>query len=390
LDSDLSSGRPVTSGASAPIGAHSAAVGIAGVNTRPLMRAADPMVGIAGNWGSTLRPHVVRLTKPGASISKSRIGDQAALHAPKRACHFLDYTYVACPDRGTGHMRYRPGFSDFCAPVTRRLPVYLDSAAYREFTGGAPSWSDYARYCETIDLVHPDGAMAKDVVGDQESSRQGYERMCADGYRDITIPVWQIMSNWVNGLSVEANAHLASHDPVLRHYCDRAPLVAIGGLNQSPCQRSERHLYLQVLCLAFPDTQFWGLGQANPVVVNGLGCAGLLDRVWVDGSWWIHDARAEVLAVLEDGLIKTIRLTRTGARSFFPLLDLMGCNLRSLLSAYAGLWTFPGPARVPTDLEDLDARLELRRRLTSVQLDLFAPLDARGTPDAAPSAAAVA
>ena len=79
-----------------------------------------------------------------------------------------------------------------------------------------------------------------------------------------------------------------------------------------------------------------------------------------------------MLAVLEDGLIKTIRLTRTGARSFFPLLDLMSCNLRALLSAYAGLWTFPGPARVPTDLEDLEARLELRRRLAVAQLDLFA------------------
>jgi len=160
---------------------------------------------------------------------------------------------------------------------------------------------------------------------------------------------------------------------VLRFYCDHAPLVAIGGLNQSPCRRPERHLYLQALCRAFPATQFWGLGQANPVVVNGLGRAGLLDRVWVDGSWWIHDARAEVLAVLEDGLIKTIRLTRTGARSFFPLLDLMSCNLRSLLSAYAGLWTFPGPERIPTDMEDLDARLELRRRLEPAQLDLFAP-----------------
>jgi hypothetical protein len=29
--------------------------------------------------------------------------------------------------------------------------------------------------------------------------------------------------------------------------------------------------------------------------------------------------------VLEDGLLKSIRLTRTGARSFFPLLDLMSC-----------------------------------------------------------------
>jgi hypothetical protein len=214
--------------------------------------------------------------------------------------------------------------------------------------------------------------------------------MCADGYHDVTIPVWQIMPSWVNGLSMEANAHLASRDPVLKFYCDRTPLVAIGGLNQSPCQRSERHLYLQVLCRAFPDTQFWGLGQANPVVVNGLGCAGLLDRVWVDGSWWIHDARAEVLAVLEDGLIKSIRLTRTGARSFFPLLDLMSCNLRSLISAYAGLWTFPGPARVPTDMEDLDARLELRRRLDAVQLDLFAQADPPGVRDTGAATAAVA
>jgi hypothetical protein len=81
-----------------------------------------------------------------------------------------------------------------------------------------------------------------------------------------------------------------------------------------------------------------------------------------------------VLAVLEDGLVTTIRLTRTGARSFFPLLDLMSCNLRALLSAYAGLWTFPGPAKVPTDLEDLDVRLELRRRLARsapAQLELF-------------------
>ena len=94
--------------------------------------------------------------------------------------------------------------------------------------------------------------------------------------------------------------------------------------------------------------------------------------------------------MLEDGLIKTIRLTRTGARSFFPLLDLMSCNLRSLLSAYAGLWTFPGPARVPTDLEDLDARLELRRRLEPAQLDSSRPVDLGEAGDAALPAAAVA
>jgi hypothetical protein len=57
----------------------------------------------------------------------------------------------------------------------------------------------------------------------------------------------------------------------------------------------------------------------------------------------------------------------------------MASNLRSLLSAYAGLWTFPAPAEVPTELCDGDARLELRRRLAGVQLDLFARLE---SPDA--------
>jgi hypothetical protein len=86
-------------------------VGIAGVNTRPLMRAADPLIGIAGNWGSPLRPLVARVVEPGASISRARLGDQAALHAWRRACYFLDYTYLTCPDRQTGGMRYRPGFA---------------------------------------------------------------------------------------------------------------------------------------------------------------------------------------------------------------------------------------------------------------------------------------
>lgn len=240
---DIDHGAQESPPASWTIGVRSAAIGIAGVNTRPLMRAANPMIGIAGNWSSTLRPHVARVLDPGASISKARLGDQAALHAANHACYLLDYTYVACPG-GTGSMRSRPGFASLCAPETRRLPMFLDSAAYREFTGGAPSWSSYERYCEMIDLVRPDGVMAKDTVGDQEASRRGYERMCADGYRAITIPVWPIKACWVDGLSVEANAHLAARDPVLGFYCDRAPLVAIGGLNQSPCRRSERHLYL--------------------------------------------------------------------------------------------------------------------------------------------------
>jgi hypothetical protein len=121
----------------------------------------------------------------------------------------------------------------------------------------------------------------------------------------------------------------------------------------------------------FPNTHFWALGQASATVVNGLGQLGLLDRVSVDGSWWIHNARTEQFAVVQDGLVKSLRLTHTGARSFFTLLEMMAANLRSLLSAYAGLWTFPAPAAVPTDVRDSDVRLELRRRLAPVQLDLF-------------------
>jgi hypothetical protein len=62
-----------------------AAVGGAGVNTRPLMRAADPLVGIGGNWGGTLRPRIGPLVEPPAAISPARLGDQAALHAWRRA-----------------------------------------------------------------------------------------------------------------------------------------------------------------------------------------------------------------------------------------------------------------------------------------------------------------
>src|SRR6266536_205112 len=107
--------------------------------------------------------------------------------------------------------------------------------------------------------------------------------------------------------------------------------------------------------------------QASAMLLNGLGQLGLLDRISTDGSWWIHHACTEQFAVLQGGLLKSLRLTHTGSSSFFTLLELMAANLRSLLSAYAGLWTFPAPAEVPTDLRDSDVCLELRRRLGPVQ-----------------------
>jgi hypothetical protein len=369
-------------------------MGIAGVNTRPLQAAA---LGVAGNWGSTLRPCLERLVEPSGAAGSAHLGDRAASRCWARAVFLLDYTYLVCPlgrgAGGPGAVRYRPGFRRLCDPATRRLPVYLDSAAYREAVGTAPSWSSYERYRQAIELVRPDGALAKDVLGDQDASRAGFERLRSDGFGALVIPVWQCRPSWDDRAGTPlgrgygavtagsdaaraaiANARLAARDPVLRAYCAAAPLVAIGGLVRGPCPRAVRHLYLAELCRHLPETRLWGLGQASATVVNGLGQLGLLDRVFTDGTWWVHHARTEQLAVLQDGLVRSIRLTHTGARSFFTLAELMASNLRALLSAYAGLWTFPAPAEVPTDLRDEDARLELRRRLDAVQLDLFARL----------------
>jgi hypothetical protein len=48
----------------------------------------------------------------------------------------------------------------------------------------------------------------------------------------------------------------------------------------------------------------------------------------------------------------------------------MAGNLRSLLSAYQGLWTWPPPEPLPLDLFDLDQATELRQRLQMAQLEL--------------------
>jgi len=346
-------------------------VGIAGVNTRPLHAAT---LGIAGNWGSTLRPHMEQIVSSSPVCTGDRLGDRAARVSWAHACYLLDYTYITCPDRVTHLVRYRTSFARLCAPETRKLPVYLDSAAYRQATGTAPSWSTYRRYCEAIDLVRPDGAMARDVLDNQVESRRGYDRLCRDGYRDIVIPVWQVRPSWDTGRDPVDNGRLATRDPTLRFYADCSPVVAIGGLVHGPCPRAARHVYLAELVRAFPDTHFWALGQASATVINGLGRVGLLSRVSTDGSWWIHHARTEQFAVVQDGLVKSLRLTHTGASSFFTLLELMAANLRSLLAAYAGLWVFPAPADVPTDLRDLDVRLELRHRLSPIRLELFTHL----------------
>ena len=144
----------------------------------------------------------------------SRLGDRAARACWARACYLLDFTYVTCPDRATRTLRYRSGFARLCAPESRKLPVYLDSAAYREAAGTAPAWTSYRRYCEAIDLVRPNGAMARDILGDQDASREGFQRLCSDGYRDVVIPVWQVRPAWDSTRGAAANGRLAAQDGI--------------------------------------------------------------------------------------------------------------------------------------------------------------------------------
>jgi hypothetical protein len=113
------------------------------------------------------------------------------------------------------------------------------------------------------------------------------------------------------------------------------------------------------------------LGQANFATINGLGMLGLLNQVWTDGTWWIKDATAERFAIVEDGLITMLSLeSNHRMQSFFTLIEMMAANLRSLLAAYEGLWSWPPPEPLPIDLLDVDQALELKVRLQAAQLEL--------------------
>ena len=184
-----------------------ACLGIAGVNTRPLHAAT---LGIAGNWGSTLRPHLDQIACADTGPIGLRLGDQAAVACWSRASYLLDYTYLTCPNRSTGSLRYRSGFRSMCAPGSRKLPLFLDSGAYRESVKTAPAWSSYTRYCQAIDLIQPDGAMARDVLDDQEKSVEGYKRLCSDGYEPTVIPVWHVRPGWDPSCDAVTNGRIAT------------------------------------------------------------------------------------------------------------------------------------------------------------------------------------
>lgn len=343
-------------------------VGIAGVNTRPLLAAS---LGVAGNWGSTLRPHLTSVMAPRPPVAKYRLGDQAA--ASRKAVFLTDYQYISCPDHG--RMRWRLAFKDLLPPGARARPLYLDSGAFRIFAETAEPWASYANYCKAIDALEPQGAMAYDVVGDQAASFANWKRMRSDGYGDVVFPVWQIRQAYDPSRTPEANARAAAADPVLKAYAAAGQLVGLGGMakvqskkvsSPSPVPRQHRGAYLATLCQEIPGVHFWALGQASPTVINDLAHRGVLDRVWTDSSWWIKSAMAERVAILDHGRLTEIRFddpARARQHTFLTLVENMAVNLRGLLAAYEGLLAYPGPSKVPSDPNDPTHRAELRRRL---------------------------
>lgn len=352
----------------------------------------------------------------GVSPESRRLGDRAACEGWQYGVWFADYTYIVTPYEPTdagghvlrpgGEIGWRRGRERVFGRDSRALPVYLDSCGYRrEITGTAPRWTrDFETYPAAIELIEPDGYAWYDFPGDRERTLEHGRRLMAlfpdDVHNGRQWPVFSIRWTWDDRVCLAAarlpgwrsaglaslipltrtqrpfrrdtrerwarlaiaNALITAADPDFRWMVNTFGRVMLGGMVGSKCPRMARHLYLATLCHLFPGILFWGLGQASAVVVNGLGTLGLLDRVWLDGTWWLLDATADRFAVVEGGLITMLSLEGR-ARSFFTLVEAMAANLRSLLAAYAGLWAWPPPEPLPVDLMDPEQAAEMKRRL---------------------------
>ncbi|MBN1887240.1 MAG: hypothetical protein JW850_04600 [Thermoflexales bacterium] len=382
-----------------------AACGAAGVNTQPVVEATHASFGVAGiNDASTLRAaygatgniHTVPdMLKPPAHPERKRLGDVAAEVAWRYGVYMADYSYVVCTDdNGRGEvLRWREGRQDVFGRGKRIIPLFLDCSAYRRWTGTAPAWVSFDSYLSAIALTDPDGFAAYDVIGDQAQSVKYFDAMCAMGYGPDRgcFPVYHVRPGWQDDATVTgvtwrgipdaarcavANARKAAADPVMQYYASKSRLIGLGGMVRGPISRDYRHYYIAELCRLMPDHQFWALGQANFKVVNGLGAMGLLNRVWTDGSWWILDAACERFAVIMGGKICMHSLEGI-ASSLFTFTECLAANLRSLLSAYAGLWQWPPPDPLPLDQNDEGEAHELYQRMCQARLDLFGDSEVR-------------
>jgi hypothetical protein len=327
-----------------------------------------------------------RMAQPG----KNNLGDRAAAGAWERACWFADFSYIVRTSQD-GTISWRAGREDVFSKNIRRLPLLLDSAGFRrELTGTAPRWAhDFQNYLAAIELINPEGFAAWDYPQNRERSLEALREMEAVFPDDERLwPVYSVRWIWSDTAALlcrqipgwagqnlaylfplnrtqqqhsssqrdrwvraaMANAMITAGDPAFRRMVEKHGKVMIGGMVQGPCARGARHVFLVTLANLFPEAEFWGLGQANYSVVNGLGRLGMLENIWLDGSWYIQDARASRFAIIENNLLTMLSLeTRPNKRtkeserseSFFTLNEMMAANLRSLLAAYSGMWTWP-------------------------------------------------
>lgn len=406
-----------------------AGVGIAGVNTSKIVGASRQALGHID--ASALHGRDQTL---GALVQDSnRLGDRAAQNAWRRGVWFADFTYITTPyhvatDNG-GYVQgdgigWRNGREWTFGRAHRALPLFIDSCGYRrELTGTAPQWAmDPDVYPQAIELIDPDGYAAWDYPQDRQRSLDALHELMGIFPGDVgngrLWPVFSIRWTWDakahlsfahlpgwNGRDLAAqipqtrtqrkfkratlerwarqaiaNALVIAADPDFRWMADTFGQVMIGGMVGCAMNRQARHLFAAALTQLFPSVRFWLLGQANFATVNGLGMLGLLDQVWTDGTWWLKDATAERFAYVEDGLItmhsfESSRLGADGKRevyrqTFFTLVEMMAANLRSLLAAYEGLWSWPPPEPLPVDLMDMDQVQELKRRYVQAQMEL--------------------
>jgi len=371
-------------------------------------------VGVAGANTAQIIGSARAATGSHADLAHSGVGDRAQLHGWRRASWLADYTYLVTPyqdGRATPAMHWRSGYAETFARDRRTIPVLLDSTGFRRcLTGTAPVWAgDFERYVQAIDLIDPDGYAAWDDPRDRATSLRDLDRLRSIYPGDDRLwPVWSVRWSWdvrppyrladlprwgsraLSSLvprtkthrlpdSLEDHARLAvlnavvvARDPDFQRMAARHGKVMIGGLVKGPINCFVRHLFIKALRTLVP-AHYWLLGQASAYVANGLAYTGELDHVSVDGSWWVQDALCHKVAYLDQGLINVVDLgARDGSReSFFTTRERMAALLRSLLSLWAGLVTWPAAPALPVDFADLAQLRELQGSYRGAQLELF-------------------
>src|SRR5262249_45540948 len=156
-----------------------------------------------------------------------------------------------------------------------RVHVALDSGAYRAFKRHFSL--DIANYLAVVRSNGPfDFAVALDVIGDAQATRENWERLCSLRISDDPpfVPVFQ----W------------GSHQDDLMRYLDEVPVVGIGGLAKLMREKDERMLcQLGELCSLYPQ-RFHILGinflkaleQIKSYIVSGD------TSKWLDGGRYAH------------------------------------------------------------------------------------------------------